>query len=86
MGLLGKLLGRPEQEEIEAETSTKSDTCPHLALTPRWDSVDDIGHEDLATSFHCEACGRDFSAYEARSLRSSEAARVRLGAPPQANN
>ncbi|HTE84565.1 MAG TPA: hypothetical protein VK821_07515 [Dehalococcoidia bacterium] len=84
MGLLAKLLGRPEP--AESSPATGSETCTHLALTPRWESVDDIGHEDLATGFHCESCGRDFSAEEARELRSSEGNRVRFRTPPQAMN
>jgi hypothetical protein len=85
MGLLGKILGRPEETESPSDPSNYSETCPHLALTPRWDNVDDIGHEDLATSFHCEGCGRDFSADEAQALRTSEGARVRMGALPHRN-
>ncbi len=85
MGLLGKLLGHPDSPS-ESAPPAESDTCTHLALTPRWDSVDDIGHEDRATRFHCESCGRDFSADEARELRMSEGRRVRFRTPPQAMN
>jgi len=84
MGLLTKLLGRPESTELPP--STESETCTHLALTPRWDGIDDIGHEELATSWHCESCGRDFSADETRELRSSEASRVQFLTPPHALN
>ena len=79
MGLLSKLMGRPETAEPEQEQI--SVTCPHLALVPRWDSADDIGHEERATSFHCESCGRDFSAAEMRALRSSEGERLRDAMP-----
>lgn len=83
MGLLAKLLGR--EESTEAPPATESETCAHMVLTPRWDNLDDIGHEDLATSFHCESCGRDFSAEETRELRSSEGNRVRYSTPPPLN-
>jgi hypothetical protein len=86
MGLLSKLIGRPDTNVAAATPEAESQTCPHLALVPRWDNVDDIGHEDLATSFHCEACGRDFSAGEVRGLRMSEGARLRGGVPPEARN
>jgi hypothetical protein len=46
-------------------------------LTPRWDSLDDIGHEDRATSFHCESCDRFFSLEETQELRRNEAERIR---------
>lgn len=84
MGLFDKLLGRSEQQV--SSTATAEVTCPHLALTPRWDSVDDIGHEERATGYHCESCGRDFSAADARRLRSSEGDRLRESVPPEARN
>ena len=64
MGLLNKLFHHGETEhkdEPEVE-------CPHTALTARWDSVDDIGKEDLATSFRCESCGSTFDGDEGRRL------------------
>jgi hypothetical protein len=81
MGLLSKLMGRPEMAEPEAEPAPAN--CTHLVLVPRWDSVDDIGHEDRATSFRCEACGSEFSPAEARSLQSSEGERLRDVVPAE---
>jgi hypothetical protein len=72
MGILTKLLKREAIEE-----RLESETCTHLALTPRWDDIDAIGHEDLASSFRCESCGRVFNAGEVRELRRNEAERVR---------
>jgi hypothetical protein len=69
MGLFGK---KKQIEAIPAE----SIACPHTVLLPRWDSVDDIGHEDRATSFVCEACEETFSPEEARMLRQSAAERL----------
>ena len=45
MGLLSNLLGRRESDAAPSEPA--SETCPHLALTPRWDNIDDMGHDDL---------------------------------------
>ena len=50
--------------------------CPHTALVPSYNSVADMGHEDRATGFRCEACGSTFTPAEAHALRSTEAARV----------
>jgi hypothetical protein len=72
MGLLAKLMKR----ETSAEDA-QSETCSHLMLTSRWDSLDDIGHEDRATSFHCESCDRFFSLEETQELRRKEAERIR---------
>lgn len=43
--------------------------CPHPILSARWDSVQDIGNEDKATSFRCAECGADFSVEAAREIR-----------------
>ena len=51
--------------------------CAHVTLIPRWDSAADIGHEDRATKFNCEACGATFTPDQAERLRSTETARVR---------
>ena len=52
---------RPEdlEEAIEA-------LCPHTALVPRWDSVEDMGREARATAYFCEGCERTFTPEEAR--------------------
>ncbi|MGI8550616.1 MAG: hypothetical protein ACR2PL_07455 [Dehalococcoidia bacterium] len=52
--------------------------CFHIALLPRWDSVNAMGKEDQATSYHCDACGKDFMPEEARALRATEAERLRV--------
>ncbi len=50
---------------------------PHVALVPRWDRAEDMGHEDLATAFRCQGCSTDFTPAEAGRLRASEAERLR---------
>jgi hypothetical protein len=64
MGLLSKIFGREEPKDAEALAVE----CPHRALTARWDSLEDIGKEERATSFRCESCGAEFSGDEGRAL------------------
>lgn len=63
MGLLNRIFGRGDGHQAPLETE-----CPHTALTPRWDNLDDMGKEDRAVRFHCEGCGVDFSGDEGRRL------------------
>jgi hypothetical protein len=72
MGLFSKKEEKPE-EAIETPP------CPHGVLMPRWDSVDDIGHEERATSYVCEACQETFTPEEAQVLRESMAERLPVG-------
>jgi hypothetical protein len=75
MGLLSKLRGRPET--TEQPVALEAPPCPHVALLPHWDSLDDMGHEDKAVYFYCDSCGQQFSPDEARALRDTEAERIR---------
>ena len=50
--------------------------CVHTVLVPHWTAVADMGHEERATSFTCQACTQTFTAAEGLSLRASQAARV----------
>ena len=55
------------QPEPEPATSPYQNVvCPHTVLTPRWDSIEDMGKQDRATSFYCQGCDRTFSPDEAR--------------------
>jgi len=64
MGILDKLFGdKKAAEEVEAPP------CPHAVLMPHWDSAADMGHEERATSFVCEACHASFTPEEAQLLR-----------------
>ena len=74
MGLLDRIFGGKKATVTEAVVAPP---CTHLVLVPKWDAAADIGSEDKATSFDCEACGDRFSPAEARSLRETEAQRVR---------
>ncbi len=67
-------LGRHRQESVAMEAPPP---CPHVALTPYWDAVTDIGIEERACRFTCIACGAEFTPVEARAMRESEAERLR---------
>jgi hypothetical protein len=54
---------QPDPEIIGASA------CPHVALSPRWDDPSDMGHEDLASAFVCQACGKTLTPVEARAVR-----------------
>jgi hypothetical protein len=66
-----------KRHEPEGNTEPETAECPHVTLVARWDSANDIGHDERASSFHCEACGRAFSLEEAAQLRATEEARLR---------
>ena len=51
--------------------------CPHTALTPRWDSVEDMGNEAKVTSYTCQGCNQAFTPTEGRTLLATEAERLR---------
>ena len=44
---------------------TEAPACPHKALVPRWDKLEDIGKEDLVVGYRCSGCGQSFSREEA---------------------
>ena len=68
MGLLGKLFGS-KTKEVETPTSTVE--CPHAVLVPRWENVQDMGHEDKISRYMSEACHEEFLPEVARQLRES---------------
>lgn len=73
MRTLGKLFRRSSREKsVPAEEVP----CPHVALAQRWDRAEDIGYEERASSYVCQACGQSFTASEVRELRRSEPERV----------
>ncbi|MPZ48859.1 MAG: hypothetical protein GEU75_06030 [Dehalococcoidia bacterium] len=81
MKLLDKLFGHgqsPDERMIDDAPMalSQSPPCPHGVLTPHWSTIAELGHEDLATSYVCEACSASFSPGEARLLRSTEAQRL----------
>jgi hypothetical protein len=71
MSWLKKVFGGGDEERVSEATR-----CPHVAMIPRWDQPEDIGKEDRASGFRCEACGELFTPAEARMLREHEAERL----------
>ncbi len=60
----------PAVAELEVE-------CPHIVLTARWDSVADMGKDELASAYICGSCRQQFTPEDARILRESTAERLR---------
>ena len=73
VGILDKLLGRSGKNDTKA---VPQGPCLHVSLVPHWDSVEDMGHEDKATSFICDACHQSFTPQVASALRRTEADRL----------
>jgi hypothetical protein len=67
MGFLNKVFGGGTRLEERPEAEVAEAVCPHTALAPHWDSLDDMGKNELAT-YTCESCGRTFPYDEARLL------------------
>ncbi len=76
MGFLKRLLRRGTSEQAQT-TEVEAPSCPHVALTPKWDNVEDMGKDSKATSFTCTACGESFNPEEAERLRATEAERLK---------
>jgi hypothetical protein len=84
MGLLDKLLRRSPEAGTAVEPQERS--CLHGALIPRWDSVEDMGKEERATSYRCDSCGSEFTPHEVHELRAQALERLRdLSEAPSAN-
>ena len=66
MGLLDKLFGSKDKA---TNVSTVAVECPHAVLVPRWENVQDMGHEDKISRYMCEACHEEFSPEVAVQLR-----------------
>ncbi len=75
MKLLDRLFHRAKPEAPPPPSA--SVTCLHVSLVPKWASVADMGQEDKASNYTCDACGQSFTPEEARALRASEADRLR---------
>lgn len=79
MGFLDRLFRRGsggEAEGLHADVPIEQEECPHVALVPKWDEPDDIGHESKASRFDCGTCGATFTPAEAQELRETEAERI----------
>jgi hypothetical protein len=63
------LFRRRNNDSAVAELETTAAPCPHIQLSPRWENPEDMGHEDLATAFVCQACGATLTPDESRAQR-----------------
>jgi hypothetical protein len=75
MGLFDKLFGG-SRERTSSAAVLEAPPCPHVTLVPHWDSPADMGINDKASSFACEACGQSFTPEQARELRETAADRL----------
>jgi hypothetical protein len=75
MGILSKIFGREQTSDGRATPATTV-ACPHTILLPHWDSLADMGKEDLATTFTCQSCSETFTPEQAKELRATTAERL----------
>jgi hypothetical protein len=78
VGLFDKIFGGSKEKSDTAVIEKPA--CLHTALVPRWDSIDDIGHEDRVTYFICEGCEERFSPEEAQAHRAAATEKLIGGA------
>jgi len=79
MAFLDKLFGRGKAKQTVEEGPPPE--CPHANLLPRWDSVQDMGKPEKATSYVCESCGERFEADAVRKAREAETGVARWQRP-----
>ena len=68
MGLLSKLFGKSKESSASPIAVGE---CIHAVLVPRWENVQDMGHEDKITRYMCEACHQEFTPDVAIHLRNT---------------
>lgn len=68
MGIFDRLFKRGGSSAAVAEEPVPEPVCPHSTMTPRWDSVADMGKIDRVTLFRCEGCKEEFTPDRAREL------------------
>lgn len=76
MGFLNRLFQRKDESPSAVEVAEPQ--CPHVALTPHWDSAEDIGHSEKITRYECESCKASFPREEGERLRDAGAERLRI--------
>lgn len=77
--MLDRLFGRrtgDDRHHTQPDASEHA-ACAHVAMTPRWDRAEDMGHEDRASSFVCDACHEALTPAEAQLARSASVNRLR---------
>lgn len=68
MQWLKTLLGQKQNQAITPEA--RGSNCAHLILLPTWSTPEDMGKEEKATGYRCDACGAALTLDEARERRS----------------
>jgi hypothetical protein len=76
MGFLNRILHRKEAGASALGVAEKE--CPHVALVPHWDSVDDIGIAERVVRYECESCKAAFTREEGEQRQSAGAERLRI--------
>ncbi len=77
---------RGEDESSSTQVAEQgSETCECVLLVPHWDSPENMGIEDKASSYRCNTCGESFTREEEEILRRTEADRIRRGLQERPN-
>jgi hypothetical protein len=78
MSFLRKLFNREENTPPPAAAESVPEApCPHVTLIPHWENhPDDMGNNDKADRFTCDACDAEFSREEGLRLFAKEKERV----------
>lgn len=70
------LFRKDRDDESDTALLEPERDCLHVALTARWDNLDDMGRDELATAYVCQSCSEVFTPVEAARLRATEADRI----------
>ena len=73
--LRGKLRSTEWWRELWEERAQEE--CPHFALVPKWDRIEDMGQLETVARYVCEGCNATFSSEERERLRSERGERLR---------
>jgi hypothetical protein len=76
MGFLNRLFGR--RETSADDVAAAEPECPHTALAPHWESVEDIGHSDRVTGYRCDSCGAVIESEEGEKTMTAAASRLTI--------
>lgn len=71
MSFLKKIFGREESADPGPRLE-----CTHGAMVAHWDRPEDMGNEELASTWRCTSCGDEFSPDERGNILAAEAERV----------
>ncbi len=77
MNFLRTLLRRGMRQTTK-EAGTSQPECPHVALVPHWDAVNDMGNQEKVTRYTCQSCNGSFSREEGQRMIETEKERLRL--------